>query len=212
MEWIDISRPLFAGVPTWPGDTPFCYEVSWTKAESGSVNVGRLTMSVHTGTHVDAPFHVDDEGRRAADLPVELYVGPARVIDVSRKASIGADDLADHDLSGVTRLLLKTGSWTDPDRFPADICCLRPDLPPFLAAKGIRLIGVDVPSVDPLDSKELPAHHGLYAHDIHILEGVVLDRVTPGDYELIALPLPLREADGSPVRAVLRRLASRSGE
>lgn len=204
MKIFDISRPLLPGVPTWPGDTEFRYEVNWPMAESGSVNVGKLTMSIHTGTHVDAPFHFADDGRRMLELDVQLYVGPARLIDVSGKPSIGAEDLRPFDLEGVTRLLLRTSSWEDPTRFPEKICYLRSDLAPYLAEIGVRLIGVDVPSVDPLDSKELPAHHGLHEHDIHILEGLELDHVQPGDYELIALPLPLAEADGSPVRAVLR--------
>jgi len=206
MSLIDISRRLHNGVPAWPGDTPFRYEVTWPKEESGSVNVGSVTMSVHTGTHIDAPFHFDSGGRRVIDLDPALYVGPCRVLDMRGKASIGADDLAGIDLQGVRRLLLRTGSWTDPDAFPPAITYLRADLAPFLAECGIGLIGVDVPSVDPLDSKELPAHHSLHAHEIHILEGLQLDHVAPGDYELIALPLPLVEADGSPVRAVLRTL------
>ncbi|SFE20079.1 arylformamidase [Paenibacillus catalpae] len=204
MTLIDISRPLANGTPTWPGDTPFFYEVSWSKEQSGSVNVGKLTMSIHTGTHIDSPFHFDNDGRKVKDLDLQLYVGPARLIDVSGRSSIGAEDLASYELEGVTRLLLRTSSWTNPDEFPSEITYLRADLGPFLQARGIRLIGVDVPSVDPLDSKELAAHHGLHAHDIHILEGLNLDHVSPGDYELMALPLPLAEADGSPVRAVLR--------
>ncbi|MGZ4113235.1 MAG: arylformamidase [Tumebacillaceae bacterium] len=208
MTLLDISRRLEQGVPTWPGDTEFRYEVSWSKEQSGSVNVGKLTMSIHTGTHIDAPFHFDNEGRKVIELDLDLYIGRARVIDVSGKPSIGAADLAEHDLKGVTRLLLRTNSWKNPNEFPTEITYLRADLAPFLAEKGIRLIGVDVPSVDPLESKELSAHHGLHEHDIHILEGIVLDHIEPGDYELIALPLPLVEADGSPVRAVLRSLTS----
>jgi arylformamidase len=206
MKLIDISRRLEKGVPTWPGDTTFAYEVSWSKEQSGSVNVGKLTMSIHTGTHIDAPFHFDNDGRRTIDLPLEVYIGLARVIDLSGKPSIGREDLLPYDLEGVSRLLIRTGSWSDPDQFPEEICYLRPDLAPFLAERGIKLIGVDVPSVDPLDSKELSAHHGLHVHDIYILEGIQLDHVEPGDYELIALPLPLAEADGSPVRAILRTL------
>lgn len=206
MRIIDISRKLERGTPTWPGDTPFSYEVSWTKEQSGSVNVGKLTMSIHTGTHVDAPFHFDSEGKRIYDLDLNIYAGPARVIDMSGRESIGASDLQDVDLAGTERLLLRTGSWKDPDEFPQTITYLRADLAPYLAEKGVRLIGVDVPSVDPLDSKELAAHHSLHMHRIHILEGIDLDRIEPGDYELIALPLPLAEGDGSPVRAVLRSL------
>jgi len=211
MKLIDISRPLQTGVPTWPNDTAFSYEVSWSKEQSGSVNVGKLTMSIHTGTHMDAPFHFDNDGKKVIDLDLEVFCGPARVIDVSGKSSVGADDLAAYDLDGVKRLLLRTKSWVNPDVFPEEITFLGADLPPFLAEKGIRLIGVDVPSVDPLNSKELSAHHGLHLHHIHILEGIVLDHVEPGDYELIALPLPLVEADGSPVRAVLRVTSQKEG-
>ncbi|WP_314589195.1 arylformamidase [Paenibacillus terrigena] len=206
MTIFDISRPLKTGVPTWPGDTPFSYEVSWTKEQTGSVNVGKLTMSIHTGTHMDAPFHFENEGRKVMELDLELYIGLARVIDVSGKSSIGVKDLKEYDLDGVARLLLRTNSWSNQEDFPTEIAYLRADLGPYLAEKGIRLIGVDVPSVDPLDSKELSAHHALHAHDIHILEGIFLEHIEPGDFELIALPLPLVEADGSPVRAVLRRL------
>jgi arylformamidase len=207
MKLIDISRPLEGKVPTWPGDTPFHYEVSWSKEQSGSVNVGKVAMSIHTGTHIDAPFHFDSEGKRVKDLDVNLYVGRARVIDVTGLKSVGAEDLRKHNLEGIERLLLRTGSWENPNEFPSEITYLRKDIAPFLAEKKIKLIGVDVPSVDPLDSKELGAHHGLHEHHIHILEGVLLDHVNVGDYELIALPLPLSEADGSPVRAVLRPLS-----
>jgi arylformamidase len=93
MKIIDISRRLENGMPVWPGDTPFQYEVSWSKAESGSVNVGSLSMSTHTGTHVDAPFHFDDNGKRMIELDLELYMGPVRVLDMIGKDSIGARDL-----------------------------------------------------------------------------------------------------------------------
>jgi arylformamidase len=204
MKIIDISRRLENGMPVWPGDTPFHYEVSWSKAESGSVNVGSLSMSTHTGTHVDAPFHFDDNGKRIIELDLELYIGPVRVLDMSGKDSIGAKDLRDINLEGFKRVLFRTLSWKNSTEFPESIPYLETDLGPFLADKGIRLIGVDVPSVDPIDSKDLHAHHSLNENGIHILESVLLDKVEPGDYELIALPLALVEGDGSPVRAVLR--------
>lgn len=204
MKIIDISRRLENGMPVWPGDTPFHYEVSWSKAESGSVNVGSLSMSTHTGTHVDAPFHFDDNGKKIIELDLELYMGPVRVVDMSGKVSIGAKDLANVDLEGMERVLFRTQSWQNPIEFPEKIPHLDADLGPFLAERGIRLIGVDVPSVDPIDSKDLHAHHSLNENGIHILESILLDEVEPGDYELIALPLPLVEGDGSPVRAVLR--------
>jgi arylformamidase len=203
---IDISEPLRGGMPVWPGDTEFSFELGWTKEQSGSVNVGRLTMSTHTGTHVDAPFHFDDEGLKVIELDPGVYVGPARVIEAPGEDGIGAKELRQHALEGVSRLLVKTGSWRDRNVFPERINYLRPDAAPFLAEKGIRLLGVDVPSVDPIDSKDLPAHHALRSNGIHILEGAVLHGVEPGDYELISLPLALQGADGSPVRAVLRSI------
>ncbi len=203
-EWIDISQPLNNNIATWPGDTPFSYKVSWSKEESGSVNVGKLTMSIHTGTHIDAPFHFDNDGKKVLDLDVQVYVGPARIIDVSNLESIGKKELESFHLEGVERLLLRTSSHGKAEEFPEVIPHLRADIASFLSEKGIRLIGVDVPSVDPLDDKELAAHHQLFKHGIHILENVVLDHVADGDYELIALPLALTDADGSPVRAVIR--------
>jgi arylformamidase len=205
MKLIDISRRLGKNVPTWPGDTPFSFKIEWSKANSGSVNVGKLEMSTHTGTHVDAPFHFDDEGKRIYDLDLNLYLGKALVIDMRNKESVGASDFHGVDLQEVERVILRTDSWEDPSQFPEKITFLRPDLALFLGEKGVRLIGVDVPSVDPLDSKELAAHHSLHENGIHILEAVDLQHVEPGLYELIALPLPLEEADGSPVRAVLRK-------
>lgn len=205
-DWIDISQPLNNDIATWPGDTPFSYEVSCSKEQSGSVNVGKLTMSIHTGTHIDAPFHFDNKGKRVLDLDINVYVGKARIIDVSGMESIGAKELEGFVLDGVKRLLLRTSSHGNAQQFPKTIPYLRADIAPFLSEKGIRLIGVDVPSVDPLDDKELAAHHQLFKHGIHILENVVLDHVQDGDYELIALPLALTDADGSPVRAVIRPL------
>ncbi|WDL95977.1 arylformamidase [Alicyclobacillus sp. ALC3] len=207
-EWIDVSQRLTRGVATWPGDTPFSYELAWTKADSGSVNVGRVTMSIHTGTHVDAPFHFDDAGLRAADLDLTAFIGPARVVHLplGEDGVLGPDALSAFDLTGVTRLLVRTDAWRDRAKFPEHIPPLHPALGPFLAALGVRLFGVDLPSVDVLDSKPLPTHHALTEEGIAIVEGLVLDDVAPGDYEFIALPLALADADGSPVRAVLRPL------
>lgn len=204
MTLIDISQPLRAGIPTWPGDTEFAFELASTREQGGSVNVGRLTMSTHIGTHVDAPFHFGDDGATVADLDPEVFVGPARVIGVDGDGGIGAGELDRQDLEGVVRLLIRTGSWRDRGRFPERIRYLEPDAAGSLAARGVRLVGVDTPSVDPLDSGELPAHNALLEKGIHILEGLVLDHVEPGDYGLISLPLPLRDADASPVRAMLR--------
>ncbi len=201
--WIDISQPLQNGMPHWPGDTPFDYMTAATKKETGSVNVGRITTSVHMGTHADAPFHFLDDGSDILSLDVNVYIGKATVVDVSGHSDINRRLFENLDLTGTRRLLLKT-SGAGTDSFPETIPNLSADLGPFLKEKGIVLVGVDVPSVDPLDSKELPAHHALAENGIHILENLVLEQIPPGPYELIALPLAIKESDGSPVRAVLR--------
>jgi arylformamidase len=205
-KWIDISQPLSNDIAHWPGDTPYSYETTFTKEQTGSVNIGKITTSLHTGTHVDAPFHFKNDGEKIVDLDINLYIGPARVIDVSDYSNIDASVLQTFDLDGVKRLLLKTSVPNNPKRFPEQIPALSADVAAFLQEKGIQLIGVDIPSVDPLDSKEMDAHHALYKHGINILENIMLDKVKEGDYELIALPLPLKEADGSPVRAVIKPL------
>ncbi|MDR6224169.1 arylformamidase [Desmospora profundinema] len=204
--WIDISQFLDEGVPVWPGDTPFSYRLTWTKEESGSVNVGQVAMSTHTGTHIDAPFHFDEEGKRVGELDLAVYAGPAKVLDREGIGWIGPETLAGEEITGVERILIRTGAWKDRSRFPKAIPPVDPALAPWLKQRGIRLLGLDLPSVDPLDSKDLPAHHALARHGVHILEGVVLDEVQAGTYELVAFPLPLKQADGSPVRAALRPL------
>ncbi|MDN3018300.1 arylformamidase [Paenibacillus sp. BSR1-1] len=205
-KWIDVSQRLDNNIVVWPGDTPFNYKVSWSKEESGSVNVGQITMSAHTGTHIDAPFHFDNDGKKVIELDLDLYMGEARVIHLQETTSIGVKDLAGMNLKGITRLLIRTDAWKDRSVFPESIPPIEPELASYLSELGVRLIGLDLPSVDQIDSKELSAHHELTRHNIHILEGLVLDEVAPGDYELAALPLPLVEADGSPVRAVLRKM------
>jgi arylformamidase len=208
-KWIDISQPLQNNIAEWPGDTPFSYEVAYTKTETGSVNIGKLSTSTHMGTHIDAPFHFDDNGLKVLDLPIDLYIGRARVLDVSGKKSIGRADLEDIDFGGAERILLKTGSRLDPNVFPEIFTYLRADIGPLLKERGVRLIGVDTPSVDPETSKTVEAHHSLNENGVMILENIVLSEVEPGDYELIALPLPLKDGDGSPVRAVLRSIEGR---
>ena len=203
-NWIDISQPLTNDMAHWPGDAPFSYTPTLTKEQSGSVNIGQMTGSLHTGTHVDAPFHYDSNGKTIDELDLERYIGKARVIDVSHTDIISAATLGEFEWENCPeRLLLHTSLPNNPKRFPEEYPVLDPDVGSFLRKKGIRLLGIDVPSVDTVNSKKLPIHHALYNNDINILENIMLDEVPPGDYELIALPLAIQGADGSPVRAVI---------
>ncbi|WP_338779852.1 arylformamidase [Metabacillus sp. FJAT-52054] len=208
MTWIDISQPLNSKIGHWPGDTPFSYETVYTKEQTGSVNIGKITTSLHSGTHVDAPFHFDDRGPKINELDINLFIGPARVIDMTDQLQISRETVSRYNLDGVTRLLIKTAVPNKPEIFTEKIVPLDPDCGAFLKEKGIFLIGVDVPSVDQLDSKDMAAHHALYKNGVHILENIMLDEIEPGDYDLVALPLPIEGADGSPVRAVIKKRGS----
>lgn len=206
MALYDITLPVDERLAGWPGDAP--YRFTWTcRIEDGSaVNLGEVAMSIHTGTHADAPLHFTDAGPAIDQVDLGAYVGPALVVDVSGIREIGADDLTRAGPSVLPRVLLKTGGWPDHARFPESIPTLTEGAVEWLASRGVALLGVDVPSVDALDSKDLPNHHALRRRGIAILESLDLSEVPPGSYELIALPLRLVGADGSPVRAMLRDL------
>lgn len=205
-RWIDITLPLSKEIAVWPGDTLFNFEVVHTKQQTGSVNIGQITASVHTGTHADAPFHFNNGADTIDKLDVNNYIGTAKVVDVTGLDLIGREELESFHLDGTKRLLLKTKKVTNIEQFPSSIPLLRENIGEFLQEKGIFLLGLDIPSVDDIESKELPVHHTLYQHGVNILENLYLQNVVEGEYEMIALPLRIVGADGSPVRAVLRAL------
>jgi arylformamidase len=200
----DISRPLDSTLAPWPGDRPFRFELTAKQSEGSSVNVGAISSSVHSGTHVDAPFHYRNDGLRTDSLDLSTYLGPALVVDARGWEQIPWEVLAGHDLTRTPRVLFRTDGWLNSARFPEQIPVLAPGVATLLGEGGIVLVGVDLPSVDQIDSKHLPNHHALDTAGIRILEGLDLADVPPGAYELIALPLKLVGADGAPVRAVLR--------
>lgn len=201
----DVTRTISPDIAVWPGDTPYTSKLVMQIAEGSSVNVTTITLSAHTGTHTDAPYHFTSDGRRVGEAALEPYVGPARVISVDKTGGLLPADLDGHDLSGVERLLFHTPASDVPDEaWPDAIAHMTPEMASFLAGKGVVLVGLDSPSMDDLDSKDLPAHNAMREHGIAILEGLTLKGVPDGDYELIALPLKLADSDASPVRAVLR--------
>lgn len=202
--WIDISRTLSSRIASWPGDVAFRFDQGMKIAEGASCNVGSIETSLHTGTHVDAPFHYDPAGATIEALAPAIFLGPAWLADVTGTLDCWKRSLAGLDLSIAPRVLFRTGGWPDGSPFPEAIPVMEPDLPAWLADRGVKLIGLDLPSVDPLDSKTLDLHHALGRGGIHILEGLTLAGIRPGLYDLIALPLNIAGADGSPVRAVIR--------
>ncbi len=199
----DISQPVGSTTAVWPGDQP-C-DTAWTmrRDRGHSVNVAALNMSAHTGTHVDGPFHVDDAGKRPAQLELDAFLGPALVVDARGRDSLDADVVNGIELQREQRVLFRTREQVDAGQFPEHFAALTPALAERLGSARVRLVGTDAPSVDPFASKTLDAHRILGGHGVAILENLVLSDVAPGRYTLVALPLRLTDADSSPVRAVL---------
>lgn len=194
---------LNSNVAEWPGDTPFQFHVNWTKQQSGSVNVGQITTSTHIGTHIDAPFHFDEYGEKVHELPLENYIVEAIIIDVSGQDVISRASLQGVNTAAAKAVLFRTNAWHNRTVFPEEIPAFEVEVVEWMMENGIVLFGVDLPSVDAITSKDLPMHHALGTAGRYILEGLVLDEIAEGTYKLIALPLKIEGADGSPVRAVL---------
>lgn len=202
----DISVVLGPGTPQWPGDTP--YSCGWpsTIAAGNSVNVSSITTSPHVGTHADAPLHVRDGWPGTHELSLEAFFGPATVVDISSfsdEITIDMLDAVSPELD-VERMLLRTNRSIAGSTFPEEWPTLSEACARTLLGRGLKLLGVDCPSVDARDSKSLPVHQMLFAGNASILENLDLRRIAPGDYDLIAFPLKIMALDAAPVRAVLR--------
>ncbi|NRO96830.1 arylformamidase [Paraburkholderia sp. NMBU_R16] len=206
MLW-DISPPVEAHTPVWPGDTPVTIERVWKMDAGSPVNVARVTLSPHTGAHADAPLHYDAHGAAIGSVGLAPYLGACRVIHCIGAAPLVTPAHVAGQLDDTPpRVLLRTYERAPVDAWDDAFCAVAPETLDLLAQRGVMLIGIDTPSLDPQTSKTMDAHGRVRAHGMAILEGLVLDAIEPGDYELIALPLKLTTLDASPVRAVLRAL------
>lgn len=209
--WVDISVRFDAGTPAWPGDTPWSCGWAWAMAQGASVNVSCLNGSPHVGTHADAPLHVTEGAPGADALALGPFRGPALVLDVS--AHEGALTMRDLEraglVGGTARLLLRTARTVGSGTFPAAWPSLAPAVATELTRAGLRLLGVDCPSVDDRDSKTLAVHHALFDGGAQVLENLDLRAVAGGPHELLALPMPVGAIDAAPVRALLRSVPAR---
>ncbi|WP_282609502.1 arylformamidase [Pelagibius sp. Alg239-R121] len=205
MKIWDITQPLRPGLPVWPGDTPYEEERTWQIDDHCPVNVSRVTLSTHSGTHADAPLHYDPSGLPSGQVDLSFYLGPCLVLDVIQAGSrIMPRDIAPALDQPAERVLLKTYKTTPLQQWDENFTAIAPESIEALAAAGTRLIGTDTPSLDPQSSKTMDAHHAVRRAGMAILEGLVLDEIAPGAYELIALPIKFANLDAAPVRAVLR--------
>jgi len=204
MALYDISQPLRPALPVWPGDTAFSADRTWDHSDT-PVAVSRFTMSTHGGTHADAPLHYHRDGDPIDSVDLDAYIGPTRLIDLCGVGPvIEAEHLVPHLKDCPPRILLRTYAQFPHDHWVSEFTTVSAAAINRLARSGVKLIGIDSPSLDPETSKTMDAHHAVRRADMRILEGLVLDDVPPGDYELIALPLRLAGLDASPVRAILR--------
>jgi len=214
MKVWDISRTLSNDFAAWPGDEPFHYRLTKEIAKGATVNLGAVTMSIHNGTHADARFHFDSKGASIEKAPLEVYLGRATVVDLAQSFSqsrekhlITLEDLRLHaeDIAATSRLLVKTDRWSDSTVFPEQIPVIAADVPAWLQKNGVKLLGLDLPSMDEIDSKSLQNHHALARAGIAIVESLDLSNVAPGIYNFAGLPLKIAGADGAPMRAILWR-------
>lgn len=205
----DISPPVHAGSPVFPGDTAYSQQWCATIGPGCPVNVSAVTLSPHVGAHADAPLHYDADGATIGDVPLEPFLGPCRVIHaIARGPLIEWEHIA-HAVDGTLpqRVLVRTYEHMPVDRWDGALAAYAPATIARLADLGVLLVGIDTASIDPADSKTLDSHQVIRQRGLRVLENLVLDGVPEGDYELIALPLKLTTADASPVRAVLRALS-----
>lgn len=200
----DLSPPISPALAVWPGDTVPSREVLCDMAEGANITLSTLHSTVHAGAHADGPNHYGVDAPAIDQRSLDYYLGPAQVVRVNAAPNswIGIDAMPSR--LDAPRVLIATGTYPDPTSFREDFAALDPALVDHLHKRGVCLIGIDTPSVDVFTSKDLPAHGRFLANDMAILEGLVLDAVPEGVYELIALPLRLAGFDGSPVRAILR--------
>jgi arylformamidase len=197
---IDLSPPLSARLAVWPGDVAFTRPVTVTP---DGLTISSVTTTLHAGSHADAPLHVVPGAASIDALPLETWIGPCQVVEarVAPRGRVRLEDLAEPPAA--PRLLVKTGTYPDRERFSEEFAGLDASLAAELAARGVVLVGIDTPSVDPFADSALAAHRALAGAGIAWLEGLVLAHVPPGRYDLVALPLRIEGGDGSPVRAVL---------
>ena len=207
MKLIDVSVPLDAKLPSYPGNTPFSVEPIKRICDGGSANLSTLHMSAHSGTHVDAPCHFFDPGAGAESLSLDILTGRTRVIELTTRKGVTAEELAAFNLSEDVRLLIKTGNsrlWASPE-FHTDYVGITESGAKHLVDHGVKLVGVDYLSVEHFHTPGAPAHHVLLGAGTIIIEGLNLLDVDPGVYEMFCLPLRIVGCDGAPARVVLRR-------
>jgi arylformamidase len=210
MKIYDVTISLSADIPLYPGDPEIVVEPKLRLSNGDSQNLTYYGFSSHTGTHIDAPSHFIAGGKTVDQLPIELLIGRTRVIQFASGNKITAESLEEHDLSEVVRVLFKTRNsylWQSGKGFVKNYVHLTVDAAEHLIESGIKVVGIDYLSVDKYPSEKLDVHLKLLQNGIIIIEGLDLREVDPGDYEMICLPMKIKDGDGAPARVILRALS-----
>ena len=209
-DWIDVSVPLRSGMVHWPDNPPVLIERALDMGRGDAANVSKLSMGVHTGTHMDAPIHFFPTGKGIDSMPLTAAIGRARVIEISDAESIKTEELRSHRIQAGERILFKTRNsarcWQTND-FVKDFVYISSDAAQYLAEQRVQTVGVDYLSVGGFFKDGAETHHALLGAGIWIIEGLNLSNVRPGFVELICLPLKIEGSDGAPARAILRSVS-----
>jgi len=204
IEYYDISPELSESIAVWPGDVEFKHLVTIDFKTGGNILLSSINTSTHLGAHTDAPNHYNPNGEGIDKRDLTFYLGDCQVITIKKARS---SRILLEDLTGVKveakRILFKTLSYPNPSSWSSDFVSLSPELIHSIAKRGVILVGIDTPSIDPCDDRSLLSHQAVYENNMAILEGIVLNNVPDGCYSLISLPLKIKNADASPVRAIL---------
>lgn len=206
----DVSVPITTTMPVWPSDPPVNLTPNshLARDKSHTIRVTKIEMGSHTGTHIDAPWHMVEGGRRLNEIPMEILVGPAAVFEIPGVPSIGRSAVEKLDFDGVPRVLFKTDNsqhWDD-SKFYEQFVYLESEAAEFLVNQGIKLVGIDYLSIDSFQSEKHPSHFVLLGRNVVIIEGLNLSRIKPGKFLMTALPLNLQDVDGAPTRVILSEL------
>jgi arylformamidase len=207
MKTYDVTIPIQAEMPVYPGDPPVLIEPRLRLADGDLANVSCYSFGSHTGTHIDPPFHILDDGLTVDQIPLELLIGRTRVVQIGGGNEIDAESLREHDLSDAVRVLFKTRNSYMLDglhQFVETYVHLTVDAAEYLVNSGIKVVGIDYLSVEKFGAERLDVHAVLLRNGVIIIEGLNLKEVEPGDYEMICLPLKIKDGDGAPARVILR--------
>lgn len=209
MKLYDISLPISSDLPVWPGDPPVSFTPARSISDGDQCNVTKIQMGVHTGTHIDAPYHFFEDGARTESIPMETFIGPCLVVDLDADDLIEKKDFLNYDIKGHSRVLIKTrnsDNWARNDpAFIKKYVALGIDAARYLVENDIVLVGIDYLSIESFGSDGNPVHKLLLQNNITILEGLNLSGIKAGTYELLCMPLKLQGCEGAPSRVLLRK-------